>query len=130
MTTYLALLGEDLCSLSTYLKSYEGGRRRETSVTFDPGSRKASYLERDLVKNTTLNQHEIDLPGCVHDVVGGLFFLRTLGLRRVTPSQLPLSDGKKAISARIEAQARETVTTPSGTHNTIRYEAFLFNNVY
>ena len=27
------------------------------------------------------------------------------------------------------AQARETVSTPSGEYKTIRYEAFLFNNV-
>ena len=31
--------------------------------------------------------------------------------------------------ARIEAQERETVKTGSGTYKTIRYEAFLFNNV-
>ncbi len=126
---YLALLSADLCALSTYLKAHEGSRRRETSVTFDPGSRRASYLERDLVKNTTLNQHEIDLPGCVHDVVGGLFYLRTLSLEPGETVNLPLSDGKKAVSARVEAQAREVVSTPSGVHKTIRYEAFLFNNV-
>jgi hypothetical protein len=65
----------------------------------------------------------------VHDVVGGLFLLRTLRMEPGQQIQVPVSDGKKSVSARVEAQARETVKTPSGTHQTIRYEVFLFNNV-
>jgi hypothetical protein len=31
--------------------------------------------------------------------------------------------------ARVEAQQREQVRTPAGSFRTVRYEAFLFNNV-
>ena len=126
---YVAQLDSGLCAVSSLLKAHEGGRRRETSVTFDGGSRKASYLERDVVKNNVVRSVEIDIPPCVHDVVGGLFVLRKMRLEPGEQAQIPISDGKKSVSARIEAQARETVTTPTGTHKTIRYEAFLFNNV-
>jgi hypothetical protein len=44
-------------------------------------------------------------------------------------AQVPISDGKKSVSAKVEAQARETVKTPSGTYRTIRYEAYLFHDV-
>jgi hypothetical protein len=73
--------------------------------------------------------HEIDIPECVHDVIGGLYRLRAM---RVEPGQvvyLPISDGKKSVSARVEAQARETLRIEDRTYQTVRYEAFLFNNV-
>ena len=42
---------------------------------------------------------------------------------------MPISDGKKTVSARIEAQQREQIKTKGGTFNTIRYEVFVFNGV-
>ena len=72
---------------------------------------------------------EIDIPPCVHDVVGGLYFLRTLNVEPGQAIQVPVSDGKKAVMARVEAQQREEVKTPAGTFKTIRYELFLFNGV-
>ena len=40
-----------------------------------------------------------------------------------------MSDGKKSVTARVEAQQQETVKTPAGWFRTIRYEAFLFDNI-
>jgi len=40
-----------------------------------------------------------------------------------------VSDGKKFAMAKVEAQQREDVKTPEGVFHTIRYEAYLFNNV-
>ena len=62
-----------MCAQSTHMTSREGNRQRETKVTYDAAKR-ASYLERDRVKNTVVLAKEIDIPACVHDVVGGLFF--------------------------------------------------------
>ena len=44
-------------------------------------------------------------------------------------TELPVSDGKKVIMARVESQAKETIRTPLGQFNATRYEAFLFNGV-
>ncbi len=45
-------------------------------------------------------------------------------------ARIPISDGKKAVLAKVEAQERETVKTDAGIrYKTIRYEAFLFDNV-
>ena len=126
---YNSLLRSDLCAVSSKLDAHEGRRHRETSVTFDSEARKASLLEKDLVKNTVLDTKEIDIPACVHDVVGALYHLRTLRLDPGESITVPVSDGKKSANARVEAQQREEVKTPSGTYQAIRYEAFLFNNV-
>lgn len=126
---YTSAFDDQLCVRNSLLLTQESSRRRETLVTFDGAHGKASYLERDLVKKTVVAAHEIDVPACVHDVISGLYRLRALRLAPGESAQVPLSDGKKSIQARVEAQERETVRTRAGSFRTVRYEAFLFNNV-
>lgn len=126
---YVAQFGKDLCAAGTMLTAKEGSRHRETKVTYNSQRRKASYLERDVKKNTEVLVREIDTPACVHDVVGGLYLMRTLSIPVGRSMDVAVSDGKKSVMARVEAQKRETLTTPAGKFNTVRYEAFLFNGV-
>jgi Protein of unknown function (DUF3108) len=126
---YVSTLESDLCSSGSYLKAEEGNRHKETSITFNREAHKAEYLEKDLDKKAVVNAHEIDIPACVHDVLGALYTLRTLNLPPGQSTQLPISDGKRSVMARIEAQQREDIKTPAGSFKTIRYEAFLFNDV-
>jgi hypothetical protein len=126
---YSANLNQALCAQSSVMTSHEGSRSHETKVTFDPETRKASYLERDMAKNTVLASQETDIPECVHDVIGGIYFLRTLNLEPGQSVEVPVSDGKKTAMARVEAQQREDITVPDAAYKTIRYEIFLFNNV-
>lgn len=126
---YVSNLESDLCSSGSYLRSEEGSRHKETRVTFDGGKRKADYLEKDLDKNQVVKSDEIEIPACVHDVLGGLYSLRTMNLQVGHTTQVAVSDGKRSVMARVEAQQREDVKTPAGVFKTIRYEAFLFNDV-
>ena len=126
---YSANLNAALCGQSLQMTTNEGSRQRETKVTFDSAARKASYLERDRAKNTVLASHDIDIPPCVHDVVGGLYYLRTLNIEPGQSIEAPVSDGKKSVMAKVEAQQREDIKTPLGAFKTIRYEIYVFNNV-
>jgi hypothetical protein len=126
---YSASLNQELCVQTTHLNAQEGSRQRETQVTFDAATRKATYLERDVQKRAVVLAKETDIPACVHDIIGGLYHLRTLNLEPGQSAQVPVSDGKKSVSAKIEAQLREQIKTPTGTYKTIRYEVFLFNDV-
>lgn len=126
---YSAFLRPDLCTSNAHMTAQEGRRSRETNITFDAQRKKASRVEKDRLRNSVIDAGEIDTPACVHDVVGGLYFLRTLHLEPGQSAQVPVSDGKKSVMARVEAQQREDVKTPRGTFKTIRYEAYLFNNV-
>ncbi|MBZ5595054.1 MAG: DUF3108 domain-containing protein [Acidobacteriia bacterium] len=126
---YTANLNGEFCVRDTHLAAHEGSRQRETVVHFDPVTKKASYLERDAQTHAVVLAQETDIPACVHDVIGGLFFLRTLNLEPGRSIQVPVSDGKKMVLAKVEAQARESIKVPVGTFKTIRYEAFLFSNV-
>ena len=126
---YSASLTAGFCAESVQIAAHEGSRQRETRVTYDSETRKADYLERDRVKNSVVLAQEIAIPACVHDVIGGLYYLRTVDLEPGQSSQVPVSDGKKSVMARVEAQQREEVKTPEGTFKTIRYEVYLFNDV-
>jgi hypothetical protein len=124
---YRVQMNAKLCADNVFIKAQEGKRNRETRITFS--SDKASYLERDLIKNIVVLQKETETPACVHDYIGGLNKLRTLKLGPGQSVEIPLSDGKKFANVKVEAQEREQVKTPSGTYNTIRHEVFMFNNV-
>jgi hypothetical protein len=126
---YNSRLKGDLCAISSYIDAQEGRRHRETEISFDGAAGKANYLERDRIKNTIVLKKEIEIPPCVHDVVGALYKLRTLRLEPGQSTELPVSDGKKSVVARVEAQRREDVRTPAGSFKTVRYEAYLFNGV-
>jgi hypothetical protein len=125
---YGAALTKDLCVQSSFLTAHEGSRNRETRVNYDFQTKKANYVEKDLNKNST-TVHELDIPPCVHDVVGGLMVLRTLHLEPGNTAQIPISDGKKFVQVKVESQRREEISTLMGTKKAIRYEVFLFDNV-
>jgi hypothetical protein len=107
----------------------ERNRHRSTEITFDYPRGKASYIERDLIKNSISKTADTDIPACVSDIISSLYKLRTLALRPGQSAQMLLSDGKKVVPSRVEAQAEEKIVTKAGTLNTIRYEAFVFNGV-
>ena len=89
--------------------------------------KKASYLERDLLKNNTVLAKETDTPACVQEWIGGLYKLRSLKLEPGQSAMIPMSDGKRFANVKVEAQEREEVTTPLGKFKTIRYEIFVFD---
>jgi len=126
---YDSELEDQFCATSVTFDAQEGKRHHLTKVTFNRNRRKADYVLRDLIKNTTLHADEIDIPVCVSDIVGALYRLRTMNLQPGQSGQLPVSDGKKSVSAKVEAQDREEVKTKLGTFKTIRYEAYVFSGI-
>jgi hypothetical protein len=126
---YEIQMEDQFCTDSTVLNALERTKHRETKVVYDRAKGKASYVERDLLKNSVTKTAETDITGCFSDIIGGMYKLRTLKLEPGQSAQLSLSDGNKSVSARIEAQQREQLKIKAGTFNTIRYEAFVFNGV-
>ena len=125
---YRATLGANLCAENSFMTAQEGSRSKETRVTYDSRAGKASWQETDRQKNSTATR-EVEIPACVHDVMGGLMALRSLHLEPGKTARLPISDGKKTVQARVEAQDRDDIKTPLGKFRAIRYEIFLFNDV-
>ncbi|MBV9266737.1 MAG: DUF3108 domain-containing protein [Acidobacteriaceae bacterium] len=116
------------CASSANLDAQEGKRHMMTQLQFDNARHKVTYEERDLIKNKS-EKRELDIPPCTHDIMGALAALSELDLEAGKAATLPITDGKKLVHARIEAQAKETVPAMGKNYQTIRYEAFVFDNV-
>lgn len=125
---YTVELTPTLCTESTVQTAHEGPRNRETRVNFNSNTRRAHYVERDLNKNTSTVK-DIQVPGCIYDVIGALYALRAIHLEPGHSTEFNMSDGKKSVRAKIEAEKAEDIQTPAGKFKTIRYQAYLFNDV-
>ncbi len=120
---------EPFCATSSTLDAQEGKRHHETRVTFDRSRNRADYVERDLLKNSILHTYDVAIPHCVNDTLGALIRLRALGLNPGQSAQLPVSDGHRSASVKVEAQEREVLKTATGSYKTIRCETYLLNGV-
>lgn len=125
---YTVRMNDKFCASDVKLLAEEGSKRRDTTITWR--DLKSHYIERDLNKNNqVVLDKKLDTPACVHDIIGAM---RTLRATLPQPGQtmyLPISDGKKLVNGKIEAQLREEIKTPAGRFQAIRYEANLFNDV-
>jgi Protein of unknown function (DUF3108). len=126
---YTVVYDEPFCAASSTLDSLEGKRHHETKVTFDRAAGHATFLERDLLKNSIIRTTGVDTPNCVVEVLGAMRRLRALAPPVGQTVQIDMSDGRKSSPVKVEAQEREKIKTPLGTFNAIRYEAFLLNGV-
>ncbi len=117
------------CATSSAMDAKEGSRHRQTLVTFDRDRNRASLTEKDLLKNTVVSKTDVQIPGCVHEVITGLMQLRRMRVDPGQAVQIPMSDGRKSALVRVEAQEREQVKTPAGAFKTVRYEVSLLNGV-
>jgi hypothetical protein len=123
---YSAVVTPDLCAVSTFMSAHEGSRNRESRVSYD--AHKAIYQERDLNKNAVTGHHEVEIPSCVHDLIGGLYELRTMNLEPGKSGHIAISNGKRNVSLKVDGQRRETLKVGSTDYKTIEYEVFAFNN--
>lgn len=117
------------CVTGSVLEGKEGSRRRRLEVDLDRSARRSSFIERDLLKGVIMHQGQIEVPPCVHDVLGAIEVLRAASLAPGQTVNLPMSDGRHAAMVKVEAQEREDLTTPMGTFHTIRYEPNMMNGV-
>jgi hypothetical protein len=128
LDTYRLTSDSKFCASHSVLDAQEGKRHTITQLTFEANRRVVRYDERDLVKNSS-NQKVLDIPPCTHEIVGALAALRTANVEPGKSATFPITDGKKVVNAKIEAQGKESLSLNGKTYQTIRYEAFLFDNV-
>jgi hypothetical protein len=129
---YAARFGEGWCAAGLIHSVQRAKKEQEIRVTFQepPGTARRVDTERDTEgRQTRQDVKEIGVPRCVHDVMGALMKVRETGLAVGRSMELPISDGRKSVNARVEAQKRERVATPAGEFAAVRYEAFLYNGV-
>jgi len=126
---YTVTFDNELCADSYEFNVKEGSKRRRITTKYQQPKGRASYREQDLVQNKIASRKTIQVPDCVHDELTALAKFRTMSLEPGESVELPISNGKKSVSAKVTRQETETVNTPAGSFDAVRYEIFVFNNV-
>jgi len=126
---YYVSFDDSFCATSYVFQVAEKSKRRRIEVEYQKPPGSASYREFDVNEEKLVDEKSIDVPPCVHDELAALSLVRTMKMEPGEAFELPISNGKKSVSARVEVQERERVETPSGVYDTIRYEAFLYHDV-
>lgn len=125
---YRVIANQSFCGVNSDLDAQEGKRHKLMLMKFDASQHKLDYEERDLLKNTD-EKKSFDVPGCTYEISGALASLRIRDLQPGKWWTIAITDGKKIANGKIQAQARENVAVGGKTYQTIRCEAFLFDNV-
>lgn len=109
------------CS-TEYRKQIQEGRRRLTGLMeLDYAAHQQRLSEKNLVTGT-YKQKDSPIPGCVSDVLSGIFYVATQPLEVGHDLHFPLADGGKVVAVTMKVETRETVVTPSGTYVAIRVQ--------
>jgi len=127
--TYNVDYDEPFCAARSLMDSQEGKRHHESKITFDRIKNRASYLERDVLRDVVLHSDEVDIPNCVYEVMGAFLRLRSQPIEPGQFTQLPMSDGRRSAAVRVDAQGREEIKTPAGAFHAVRYEVHMLNSV-
>lgn len=128
LDSYKAELQEQFCASNSILDAQEGKRHTVTRLTFENTHHQVDYEEHDLLKNSTVKD-AVPIAPCTYEVIGALAALRTLNLQPGKSATFPITNGKKLIWGKIDAQTKETISVAGKTYRVVRCEAFLFDNV-
>lgn len=121
--------GDDrFCAANSFLDAQEGKRHNQSRMTFDNSAHKLQFEDQDFVKNRN-EKLEVQIAPCTREVAGALASLGQIDLEPGKSTVIAVTNGRKLAEAKVEAQAKETVDIDGKNYQTIRYEAFLFDNV-
>jgi len=110
---------QSLCSQKLIKHTEEGLHRKERTITYDYHRGKAEVQERNL-RDGQSNHWEVDIPGCVTDVLTGIYYVSSLPLQVGANYTFPVNDGGKTVTVQAHVEGKEQVKTPAGTFQTIR----------
>ena len=128
LDSYKMISTDKFCGANSTLDAQEGKRHSITQLSFDNNRHKLESDNHDLLKNNDTKK-TLDIAPCTHDVMGSLEVLRMSNLEPGKSMTVPITDGKKLASAKIEGQGKDKLTINGASYNTVRYEAYLFDNV-
>lgn len=109
------------CSSRINKHSEEGIRKRDTQIRFDQLRKKAVLDEKNL-RNGETKRTEQDIPGCVADVLSGIYYVASLPLQPGSTYVFPVNDGGKTYDVKAYVEGREEIKTDAGTFRTVRVQ--------
>jgi hypothetical protein len=109
------------CSYGFSKQTVEGKRQVNTDLKFDYSQHKSTQVEKNLVSGITKHE-EAQIPGCVTDLMSGIFYGASQPIQVGQSFQMPLADAQHTLPVTMKALSREEVKTAAGTFQTIRVQ--------
>ncbi|HET7103187.1 MAG TPA: DUF3108 domain-containing protein [Terracidiphilus sp.] len=109
------------CTYQFDKQTVEGRRQVNSTLRLDYGQSRAILDEKNLV--TGQGRHvESKIPGCVTDLLTGVFYTASQPLEVGRNFIIPLVDATHNVPVTIKVEGREEVRTPLGSFKTIRVQ--------
>jgi len=109
------------CSYGFSKQIVEGKRQVNTELKFDYSQHKSTQVEKNLVSGITKHE-EAQIPGCVTDLMSGIFYGASQPIQVGQSFQMPLADALHTLPVTMKALSREEIKTAAGTFQTIRVQ--------
>ena len=110
------------CSTGFNKQIQEGRRKIASDLTFDYEHGKQIQNERNLVKGTATHK-EANVPACVTDSLGALFYTQSQPMVVGQTVSFPLADSMRTVTVGMKVESREEIKTPAGTFETVKVQA-------
>jgi hypothetical protein len=110
------------CSTGFNKQVQEGRRKIASELSFDYAHGKQNEYSRNLVKGTAVRR-EANIPACVTDSLGAIFYTQSQPLVVGKTVEFPLADSMRTVTVGMKVESREEVKTPAGTFQTVKVEA-------
>ena len=110
------------CSTGFNKQIQEGRRKIASELAFDYEHGKQVQNERNLVKGTATHK-EANVPACVADSLGAMFYTQSQPLVVGQTMSFPLADSMRTVTVGMKVEDREEIKTPAGTFETVKVQA-------
>ncbi len=107
------------CTSEFNKQTIEGRRQVNSTLKLDYTQLKSILDEKNITKNQ-VKHVETPIPGCITDLLSGLFYASSQPMEVGKSFQLPVVDALHTVVVTMKVEGKEEIKTPMGTFKTIR----------
>ena len=109
------------CTSEFNKQTVEGRRQVNSTLKLDYTQLKSILDERNVTKG--LSKHvETPIPGCLTDLLSGLFYASSQPMEVGKSFVIPVVDALHTVAVNMKVEGREEIKTPLGTFKTVRVQ--------
>jgi len=109
------------CTSEFNKQTVEGRRQVNSTLKMDYTQLKSILDEKNVSKNQ-VKHVETPIPGCLTDLLSGLFYASSQPMEVGKSFQMPVVDALHTVMVTMKAEGKEEIKTPIGTFKTIRVQ--------
>jgi hypothetical protein len=109
------------CTSEFNKQTVEGHRQVNSTLKMDYTQLKSILDEKNVTKNQ-VKHVETPIPGCLTDLLSGLFYASSQPMEVGKSFQMPVVDALHTVIVTMKAEGKEEIKTPLGTFKTIRVQ--------